>query len=69
MLSLRRLLVFERFDFIHKKQSGGSGQYGRVIGNIEPIEPEEDTEKDKDAQTCKFIGECYNIVIVVLISI
>lgn len=24
-----------RFDYIHKKQSGGSGQYGRVIGKVE----------------------------------
>lgn len=25
------------FDYLHKKQSGGSGQYARVIGYIEPI--------------------------------
>ena len=24
-----------RCDYIHKKQSGGSGQYGRVIGKVE----------------------------------
>jgi len=29
------------FDYTHKKQTGGSGQYGRVIGYIEPIEDEE----------------------------
>jgi elongation factor G len=28
------------FSYLHKKQSGGSGQYARVIGYIEPIEEE-----------------------------
>ncbi len=27
----------EYFDFLHKKQSGGAGQYARVIGYIEPL--------------------------------
>jgi len=26
-----------KFNFLHKKQSGGAGQYARVIGYIEPI--------------------------------
>ena len=32
------------FNYLHRKQSGGSGQFGRVIGHIEPFEPDESGE-------------------------
>lgn len=32
------------FDYLHKKQSGGAGQYARVIGVLEPLPPEKNTE-------------------------
>ncbi|KAI9262400.1 translation elongation factor G [Phascolomyces articulosus] len=35
-----------KFNYTHKKQSGGAGQFGRVIGNIEPMTTDEDTGKD-----------------------
>ncbi|XP_047248604.1 elongation factor G, mitochondrial [Girardinichthys multiradiatus] len=39
------------FDFTHKKQSGGSGQYGKVIGVLEPLEPEDYTKLEFEDQT------------------
>jgi elongation factor G len=35
------------FDWIHKKQTGGSGQYARVMGFIEPLTEEEMKESGK----------------------
>ncbi|CAM1332731.1 GFM1 (predicted) [Pycnogonum litorale] len=31
-------------DYLHKKQSGGAGQYGRVIAWVEPLPPEDNTK-------------------------
>jgi elongation factor G len=45
-----------KFDFIHKKQSGGSGQYGRVIGEIMPVD-EEDCEDEDERRACTFEDE------------
>ncbi|XP_068440363.1 elongation factor G, mitochondrial [Clinocottus analis] len=40
-----------QFDFTHKKQSGGSGQYGKVIGVLEPLEAEHQTKLEFEDQT------------------
>ena len=40
------------FDHLHKKQTGGAGQYARVIGYIEPVElHHEKTHKDKSVHS------------------
>ena len=41
------------FDYTHKKQTGGSGQYGRVGGFAEPIPPEEGAEDFEFVSTIK----------------
>ena len=33
-----------RFDYLHKRQTGGRGQFGRVIGFLEPLPPKQFTE-------------------------
>jgi elongation factor G len=41
------------FDYTHKKQTGGSGQYAKVVGRIEPIQVEE----GKDPKSYEFVDK------------
>lgn len=34
------------FDYIHKKQTGGAGQFARVVGYVEPVSCENPSEKN-----------------------
>nr|XP_033815378.1 elongation factor G, mitochondrial isoform X2 [Geotrypetes seraphini] len=39
------------FEFVHKKQTGGAGQYGKVIGVLEPLDPEQYTKLEFEDRT------------------
>lgn len=42
----------QTFNYLHKKQSGGAGQYARVIGYLEPIN--EDIDEEGAEMSCQF---------------
>jgi translation elongation factor EF-G len=44
-------LLGSRFDYIHKKQSGGAGQYGRVIGELVPLQGEDGDKVEFEDRT------------------
>jgi elongation factor G len=49
------------FDFTHKKQTGGAGQYGRIAGYLEPVTGEDFVFENKitgGAIPSKFIPAC-----------
>uniref|UniRef100_A0A6Q2ZM18 Elongation factor G, mitochondrial n=1 Tax=Esox lucius TaxID=8010 RepID=A0A6Q2ZM18_ESOLU len=50
-VAFRETATPPRFDFTHKKQSGGSGQYGKVVGVLEPLETEEYTKVEFEDRT------------------
>lgn len=42
-----------KFSYLHKKQSGGAGQYAKVIGYVEPID--EDNQGEDADLSCQFM--------------
>lgn len=65
-VNYRETIEFKcEFDWLHRKQTGGAGQFARVIGYVEPISVNEDTDNrssdDDPAQlgtVNEFVNKC-----------
>ena len=44
------------YTYVHKKQTGGAGQYGKVMGKIEPIEADEENDIKDTAFESAIVG-------------
>ncbi len=44
----------EKYDYTHKKQTGGSGQFAKVIISLEPYAPNQDELEEGESATYKF---------------
>merc|ERR1719221_1339497 len=45
------------YDYLHKRQSGGRGQYGKIIGYVEPVPEEERQDSDSIEFMSKLSGD------------
>ena len=47
----------QSLDYTHKKQTGGSGQFAKVIVSIEPYNPDPETLEEGESATYLFVNE------------
>ena len=51
------------FDYTHKKQTGGSGQYGKVVGFMEPLAKKEITNLSMKSRAVRSLQNIFLHVI------